>query len=448
MTQPYIEYMRLDDYLARFHPRNPKEHDVDAIITSILRFGFVENPTIDEGTSYVAAGHGRGEALESIRTTMQFSKDDLKHHNGLYQHDSGAILPQNIDMAQDDMWLLPIVRGISFKDEAHVNAYLIASNRLVQLGGWDNQTLAEVLQELSFDTEGLLEASGYDGDDLDLLLQDLGWNDEPIDPPEAQIDRAAELQEKWQVKRGDLFQIGKHRLLCGDSTSEDDVARLMGGEKAEICFTSPPYNVAAKSSLPNRNKYIGNSDNLSEDEYLSFLVNFIYLALQVSEYCFVNIQSVAGNKLALINLLYKLQSQYADTVVWDKQLSEPAMAPKVLNSQFEYIHVFSNYGNRAIGCKEFRGTVSNVLNLNSHKDKDFTDIHKATYPIDLAVFGIENFTNNNSIIYDPFAGSGTTAIACEQLNRQARMMEIEPKYCAVILERLSQMNLTPELIES
>jgi len=176
--KPFIEYMRLDDYLARFHPRNPKDHDIGQIISSILRFGFIDNPTIDEGTSYVVAGHGRGIGLEQIRSQMQFSMDDLKHHNGLYQHDSGQVLPSYIELAPDGMWLLPIVRGIKFRDEAHVNAYLIAANRITELGGWVNNDLASILQELSFANEGLLEATGYDGNDLDLLLQGLYFGDE------------------------------------------------------------------------------------------------------------------------------------------------------------------------------------------------------------------------------------------------------------------------------
>ena len=157
---PYTEYMRLDDYLDRFHPRNPKEHDIGAIIESIKRFGFVEQPTIDENTGYSVAGHGRGIALSKMV-------------------EKGLDVPERIQVDDvDDMWMLPVTRGIRFRDEAHVNAYLVASNRLTMLGGWHEEKLAEMLQELALQDEKLLESTGYDGDDLDMLLADLALPDD------------------------------------------------------------------------------------------------------------------------------------------------------------------------------------------------------------------------------------------------------------------------------
>jgi hypothetical protein len=157
--KPYTEYMRLDMYLDKFHPRNPKTHDIGAIISSLQRFGFVEQPTIDENTGYIVAGHGRGESL------AQMMKAKME-------------APSHIEIDSDGMWKLPVTRGISFRDEAHVNAYLIASNRLGQLGGWDDNMLAELLQALALEDGDILESTGYDGDDLDMLLRDLAIPDE------------------------------------------------------------------------------------------------------------------------------------------------------------------------------------------------------------------------------------------------------------------------------
>lgn len=149
----HIEYMRLDDFLNRMHPRNPKDHDLGAITTSIDRFGFVEIPVIDERTGLVVAGHGRGETLQQ-------------------QMNAGKQPPARIQVDEfDGMWMIPVQRGVSFNSDAERDAYLVASNRLVELGGWDNEGLASMLQSLANEDKALLEVTGYDGDDLDELLK-------------------------------------------------------------------------------------------------------------------------------------------------------------------------------------------------------------------------------------------------------------------------------------
>ena len=268
------------------------------------------------------------------------------------------------------------------------------------------------------------------------LPEDWLKKDEPQNA-EPQIDKAAELNKVWQVKTGDLFTIGNHRLLCGDSTKAEDVAWVMGGEKADICFTSPPYNLAENAKLsPHQkggSKYISDSDDKNEAEYLQFLIEFINNSLLFSDYSFVNIQSLAGNKIVLIDLLSRLKPVYADTLIWDKMNAQPAMAENVLNSQYEFVHVFSKKANRSIGVKKFRGTISNVVSI--HKQASEIKEHNATFPIQFAGFFVENFSN--STILDPFLGSGTTMVACQNLNRKCRGIEISPAYCAVILERMA-----------
>jgi DNA modification methylase len=241
---------------------------------------------------------------------------------------------------------------------------------------------------------------------------------------------------------GKLKLKSKHRLLCGDSTSQDDVARLMDGVKADLCFTSPPYNAgttATEIKSNKKSKYANDLDNKTRSEYLSFLEEFTLLALSVCEFVFVNIQSIAGNKIALIEYLYLLQTKYADTIVWNKQHAQPAMASNVLNSQYEYVHCFSEKANRSIGVKEFRGTLSNVVDIGKQTENKIKN-HNATFPTGLALYFVGNFSNDS--IFDPFMGSGTTLIACEQLDRQCYGMEIEPLYCDVIVKRWE--NLTGE----
>ena len=155
--------------------------------------------------------------------------------------------------------------------------------------------------------------------------------------------------------------------------------------------------------------------------------------MEYSEYSFVNVQSIAGNKIVLIDLLYELKPIYADTLIWDKMNAKPAMAENVLNSQFEYIHVFSKKGNRAIGSKLFRGTISNVVSI--HKQASETKEHNATFSIEFASYFVDKFSI--ALVYEPFCGSGTTMVACQNLSRKCRGIEISPNYCAVILERMA-----------
>ena len=241
---------------------------------------------------------------------------------------------------------------------------------------------------------------------------------------------------------GDLFEIGVHRLLCGDSTDSDAVAKLMNGSKADISFTSPPYNAGTTPTeikMGKTSKYANDSDDKSEDEYLKLLTDFTNNTLLFSEYSFVNIQSLSGNKTALIDFLYNMKSVYADTLIWNKQNSQPAMAENVLNSQFEYVHVFSNKANRVIGTKKFRGTLSNVIEISKQTQNKVKE-HNATFPIDLAAHFILNFCEKS--VLDLFLGSGTTMVAAHQLNRKCYGMELEPKYCQVIVDRMKKLDPT------
>ncbi len=244
---------------------------------------------------------------------------------------------------------------------------------------------------------------------------------------------------------GDLFEIGEHRLLCGDSTDSDAVAKLMNGQKADISFTSPPYNAgktATELKSGKESKYLNDSDNKTHGEYLELLTSFTNNSLIFSIYSFVNVQSIAGNKTALIDYLYNMKEFYADTLIWQKQTAQPAMAKNVLNSQFEYIHCFSNKANRAIGVKQFRGTLSNVIEI-SKQTKNEVKNHNATFPVAFPYYFIENFSVQSCL--DLFIGSGTTMVAAHQLNRKCYGMEIDPKYCQVIVDRMRKLDPAIEI---
>ena len=276
------------------------------------------------------------------------------------------------------------------------------------------------------------------------LLTDWGL-DIPHFEPELELEAEEddyEMPDKLQtdIVLGDLFEIGEHRLLCGDSTDSDAVAKLMNGQKAEISFTSPPYNAGTTPTevkMGKSSKYANDNDNKSEDEYLKLLIDFSNNTLLFSQYSFVNIQSLSGNKIALIDYLYNMKSFYADTLIWQKGNAQPAMANNVLNSQFEYVHCFSEKANRAIGTKDFRGTISNVIEI-SKQTKNKIKEHNATFPVDFANFFVSNFCNNS--VLDLFCGSGTTMVVAHQLNRKCYGMELDPKYCQVIIDRMRKLD--------
>ena len=263
----------------------------------------------------------------------------------------------------------------------------------------------------------ILDNNGFGEWDWDLLANE--WDADMLDDWGLDVPTVEEKKKEAKddgfseddgierlVQPGDVWQLGRHRLICGDGTKAETYQRLMNGDVADLTFTSPPYNAATTATEQ---------------------------CLTHSQYVFVNIQSLSNNKLCLIDYLYCMKKYYADTIIWDKQHAQPAMAKNVLNSQFEYIHIFSNKANRAIGVKEFRGTIPNVLNLPAQHKNEYSEIHNATFPVELVEFAVENFCNDS--VLEPFGGTGTTLIVCEQLGKTCFTIELQPHYCDLIFAR-------------
>lgn len=338
-------------------------------------------------------------------------------------------------------------RGLTQEQKARLALF---DNRAAELADWDTSILAELATETDL-------SQLFRDDELSALLADVGQpNDiggggDDFDPSPSDDPTRTQVGDLWSITGNGLT----HRLLVGDCTDPHVVERLMGGERAAICFTSPPYNVAADSSLPNKNKYRaarqntsdGQPDARGEDEYLQLLSLFTALALECAEYVFVNVQSVAGNKVALIDYLHAFRESYADTIIWDKLTAEPAMAHNVLNSRYEYIHVFSQKANRAIGTRPFRGTLENILPMNSRQDKEYSDVHRATFPLDFVSHFVENFMNRGEIVLDPFGGTGTTLVAAHRASCVARLCEVSPAFADLALARAEAAGLTCVRVE-
>lgn len=379
-----IEY-KISDLIP--YDKNSKKHDktqIENVAQSIKEYGFVQPIVIDKN-NVVVIGHCRLLAAKKLKMS-----------------DVPCVCVE--DLTEEQVRKLRIIDNKSNESD------------------WDFDFLNEELLDLDFSDFNF----------------DFGIDTDADEEVEIVEDEAPEVDEDAEPisKLGEIYQLGNHRLMCGDSTSVTDVEKLMSMEKADISFTSPPYNAGTTPTevkMGKFAKYQNDDDNKSEKDYLQFLLDFTNNAIRFSKYTFVNIQSLSNNKNALIDYLYELKSVYADTMIWDKMLSQPAMAENVLNSEFEYIHIFSEKANRAIGSKKFRGTISNILHLQKQNRNEYSKIHNATFPIELASFFVGNFAENS--VLDLFGGTGTTLLASEQLNKNCYMMEFDPKYIDVIIKR-------------
>lgn len=230
--------------------------------------------------------------------------------------------------------------------------------------------------------------------------------------------------------------------MCGDSTSPDDIDCLMNGESAALCFTSPPYNVGNNSLGGNKNmtesKYLNDGDDKPSDEYRKFLTDFTNIALDVSRTVAVNLQSLAGNKIAVVEWIYYFRHHLVDRMVWFKGQGQPAMAANVMNSRFEDVWVLSPEEDpkRCIPTGRFQSTVSNVYEgRGASGENESEKIHAAVMPMHFALHILTSFDATGGIVYEPFAGSGTTIIAAEKLGRKCYAMEIDPIYVDVAIKR-------------
>lgn len=368
------------------NPKNNNRHSVEQIqrLSKIIEFQGMRSPIVVSNRSgFIVKGHGRLEALKLLNET-QAPVD--------YQ---------------------------DYENEAQEYADMTADNSIARWAELDLESLNNELKEfpeLDVDLLGILDFKIPEIESLD---------------PQTDEDEVPEVIDPI-TKRGDVWLLGNHRLCCGDSTMIDDVEKLMNGQKADIVFTSPPYNVG-RTPNGNDKKYISNDDNKDQSEFRSFLSTYVTNYLQFVDYVFSNMQSLAGNKIALIEHLYDMREVFADTIIWDKKTAEPAMARRVLNSRFEYIHIFSNEAKRTVGKRDFRGTLENVFEMNSRQGKDYAKVHKATFPVQLPEKFISNFVESS--VVDPFNGTGTTLIAAENKKVNYFGMEFEPLYCDITIQR-------------
>lgn len=341
------------------------------------------------------------------------------------------------------------------------------SKEAVQLALEDNRT-AEL--SLSWDVEVL---AGLDAATLDGLwtadeLSDLGqqWADAQKaaqDDPGAQVDKAEELQAKWNVKPGDLWQLGAHRLICGDCTDAATVARVMGGEKADCVFTSPPYAVG----IDYGETYEDNIDNLRA--MLPKLALIWHNVVCDGGFAVINFGDVlSGKSLADSDVVceYPMALEYwpvfrgADWTLWSRRVwckpgaavgsSRHCIGTNRAASNFEHVWTWKRRGKPIIDDQISGDWPSQAGWFDTtHENKLGVGLkdHGAGMPPTVAERGVFWHSRSTAIVHEPFCGTGTTLIACERLSRKCRAIEIAPKYCAVALERWATMTgQTPTLV--
>lgn len=327
--------------------------------------------------------------------------------------------------AREGAKTIPVVYvDLSEEEEALVLSTL---DPIAAMATTDKQKLDELFASIDTDNADVLK-----------MLDDIAEKErleyakkDPIDA-EPQIDRAAELNEKWKVVTGDLWQIGEHRLLCGDSTKREDVERVMAGEKADMVFTDPPYNVASESRNYAADKSRAMKD-LSESEWdknFDIKTTFPVLDEILAEDCAVYVCTSQWLVQTIWEWMWKW-SDFCFYCVWCKPNPMPSLSKRHWTWATELIPY-------AVKGKHISNFPSDGHALNwwaIPKDKDTE--HPTEKVLEVPTRAIQFSSNKGAIVFDGFCGSGTTMVACENLRRKCRAVEISPNYCAVILERMS-----------
>lgn len=344
-------------------------------------------------------------------------------------------------------------------DAATAAGYGIADNRLGDLSEWDTDVLADVVGSL----EDMF--TGFTVAELDELLPDR--KGQGLDDPGPQVDKAAELQAKWQTATGQLWQLGEHRLVCGDCTDAAVVARVMGGERAQMAVTSPPYGVGKSYET----KGIGPWFETIRP-CIKLLCDYCQVVVwQLGDLYSTGSQHIEPTMVYSLNMFAENGMKPIWIRIWEKQGMNFGVGPYHLVSnkpvqQYEYIAAMGS-DEEGVDSTDFEWIVGFggprhkfVRRLSKGDRKAWgyagvwkintvaaNDDHPAMFPLELPERCIKMHSDEGGIVMEPFSGSGTTLIACERLGRRCRAVEIEPGYVAVALERWSVMTgRTPEVV--
>ena len=372
-----VDMVRVDS--ITHDPANVRKHDeanIEAIRASLNRFG-QQKPIVISGSGVVVAGNGTLVAARSLG----------------WDH-------------------VAAVRTSLVGAEA--TAYAIADNRTAELATWDSVALAETLAALQNDESVDELATGFTESEITEII------DNASGVVADEEDEVPEPQEKPVTKRGDLILLGEHRLLCGDSTNADDVARLMDGDTASLVFADPPYGISYQSNMRTKSAKFSIIKGDSE-----IITDWIPNTIKHSQgWVFVwTTWKVLNQWLQAVAPFGKMSNM----VIWNKGGGGIGDLKHTFLTDYEIAFVF-NRGAEICGKR-----IGSVWSFG--KDAAGSYVHPTQKPVALAAEAIANTTRVKSLILDIFLGSGSTLIAAEQLNRRCYGMEIDPAYCDVIVQR-------------
>ncbi len=375
-TEQLVPYARN----ARMH----SDEQVAQIMASIAEFGFV-NPVLVDANNGLIAGHGRLMAAQRL---------------GLKE--------------------VPAIT-LGHLTETQKRALIIADNRIALNACWDAEMLSLELRDLQAEDYDL-DILGFGEDELDELL---------FDAPDGETDddEVPEIQEAVVSKPGDVWVLGDHRLLCGDSTQLDAVEKVLDGSLADMVFTDPPYNVNYGSSLKDKTrgkKLKIKNDNLG-DEFHQFLLdtctNLVTVCKGAIYIC------MSSSELDTLQSAFRQAGGHWSTfIIWAK--NKFTMGQADYQRQYEPILYGWKAGNKHYWCGA--RDQGDVWLVNKPQKND---LHPTMKPVELVLRAIENSSKTRDIVLDCFGGSGSTLIACEKTGRSARLLELDPRYCDVIVRR-------------
>lgn len=364
---------------------NARTHSAEQVTklrSSLREFGFI-NPVIIDRDYGIIAGHGRVLAAK-----------------------------------EEQMTEVPCVFA-DFLSEAQKKAYILADNRFAQDAGWDEELLRieiESLQGADFD----VSLTGFEEQEIADLFAG-----EEQSAKDDDFDLTAALEKASFVECGDIWTVGRHRLLCGDATSAEDVAALMDGKKANLIVTDPPYGVSFKSS----DGLTIQNDSMKDEEFYTFLLTAFqsmaeHLENGGSAYVFHADTEGLNFRKAFIDAGFHL----AGVCIWVKN------SLVLGRSDYQWQHEPVLFGWKKGGKHSWYSDRRQTTIWNYDKPKRNKN-HPTSKPLDLLGYPICNSSQENAIVLDTFGGSGSTLMACEQLNRICCMMELDEKYASVILRR-------------
>ena len=372
------------------YARNAKKHDaaqVSKLAGSIREFGF-NNPVLVDKDNGIIAGHGR------VMAAQQLGLADV-----------------------------PCIRLGHLTDNQR-KAYILADNRLAEVNsGWDEELLKLEIADIDW-----AEIKGLSVDDFEF-----GEIDFKEDEPEAseadaepQIDKADELREKWGVEPGQLWELGDHRLLCGDSRLKKSTEMLMGGGLADMVITDPPYGVAYVGKTKDALKV--ENDDVDEKTLAEMCKDWFDRADEVSRDGAYWVATVPPGPLHGVFFFdWKQRGILRQVMVWNKD------SMVLGHSEYHYKHepiLFGwKPGDRLKNADRTKTTVWDFPRPKASRE------HPTMKPVEMWCYAIQNHTKPKDTVYEPFSGSGTTIIACEQLGRKCRAIEISPAYVAVAIQR-------------